>query len=310
MSLTPQYKKWLKAKFKNRILFDEPISLHTSFKTGGNADAYIYPKNTQEIVVLIKSAKKNNIPFFIKGGGTNLLVKDKGIRGVTIDLQKHLNKILIEKNSPQKVNIAAMAGAKIATLTRIALKYGLQGFEFAYGIPGTIGGAIYGNAGTKLGAVENILNNVDIIDQNGKMKKIEKKQIDFSYRKTSFQEHKQPIIIKSSLSLSIGEPNKVKKNAKQIIKDRKKNQPSTEYCAGCFFKNPAGKKSAGALIELAGLKGKILQGAAVSEKHANFIINRSNATAQQILNLAELVKNRVKEIFSIELQFEVKIVGE
>ena len=310
MNITSQYKKQLKAKFKNRALFDEPMTLHTSFKIGGNADAYIYPKNTLEIVEIIKSAKKNNIPFFIKGSGTNLLVKDKGIRGITIDLQKHLNKITIEQKSPQKIDITAMAGAKIANLTRIALKYGLQGFEFAYGIPGTIGGAIYGNAGTKLGAIQNILNNVHIIDENGEIKKIEKKEIDFSYRKTTFKKHKQPVIIKSSLSLNISDIQKVKKNAVQIIKDRKKKQPIAKYCAGCFFKNPAEEKTAGALIELAGLKGKILQQASVSEKHANFIINRSNATARQILNLAELVKNRVKEIFSIELQFEVKIVGE
>jgi len=310
MSLTSQYKKCLQTKFKNRALFDEPMSLHTSFKIGGNADAYIYPKNIREIAELVKFVKKENIPFFIKGGGSNLLVKDKGIRGVTIDLQKYFNTISIAKKRAKTVNITAMAGVKIATLTSVALKYGLRGFEFAYGIPGTIGGAIYGNAGTGLGSVEKILNNVIIVDENGEIKKIEKKEMDFSYRKTSFKNYNSPIIVESSLSFSVGEPNEVKKNAGQIIKERKKKQPLTEYCAGCFFKNPEGEKSAGALIELAGLKGKILENAAISEKHANFIINRSNATARQILNLAELIRNRVKKKFSIELQLEVKIVGD
>ncbi len=225
MSLTSQYEKWLQTKFKSRVLFDEPMSLHTSFKIGGNADAYIYPKNIREIAELIKFVRKHNIPFFIKGGGTNLLVKDKGIRGVTIDLQKCCNEISIEKKSPKTVNITAMAGAKIATLTRIALKYGLQGFEFAYGIPGTIGGAIYGNAGTGLGAIEKILNNVSIIDENGEIKKIEKKEIDFFYRKTSFKNYNRPIIVENSLSFSVGEHSEIKKNAEQIIKERKKNNP-------------------------------------------------------------------------------------
>lgn len=304
------HKKWLEKKFRDRALFDEPMSLHTSFRVGGNADAYICPRNTEELTELIKWAQNNQTAYFIKGGGTNLLVKDKGIRGITIDLKKHFNEIDIKKKDGKKADITAMAGAKIASLCNIAIKYGFEGFEFAYGIPGTIGGAVSGNAGTAIGTIQNILNEIDILTQDCRIKRAVKEDINFSYRNLSVKEQPHPIIIKSFFTLNISEPHKVKKKAAEIIRERKKKQPTGSFCAGSFFKNPACGRPAGALIELAGLKGEIIGDAMISEKHANFIINRSNATAAQILELAELVKNRVKERFSINLEFEVKIVGE
>ena len=310
MYLSQEHRKWLKEKFKENVLFDEPMFLHTSFRIGGNADAYIEPENIEKLIDLIKWSNRKKINRFIKGDGTNLLIKDSGIRGITIDTTKYLDQVRIEKKSDKEVIIRAMAGLKTGNLCNFAIKHGYKGIEFAYGMPGTIGGLIRGNAGTSLGSIENILKKLIIITKTGEIKTIKKKDMNFSYRNFSFKKDKNPIIVKSFLKLDISEPEKIKKDAERILANRKRSQPLGSLCAGCFFKNPAYGKSAGALIELTGLKGKRIGDAQVSKKHANFIINRSNANAVEILELARIVRNEVKEQFAVELELEVKIVGE
>jgi UDP-N-acetylmuramate dehydrogenase len=306
--------KWLKNHFKDNVKFDEPMSKHTHFKVGGPAEAFIAPESREDLIQLVTWADRKGIPLLIIGNGSNLLVKDSGIRGIVVVLAKCPNKISIKAKKNREVFVTAPAGAKLLELCSFAIKSGLGGMSYAIGIPGTVGGAITMNAGTARGSTGDVIDNVLILLPNGKTERIKKTDLDFSYRNLSFRKNtnvcKGPtILLEGSFRLYPFDASILKEEAEAILRMRNKKQPVSFPSAGSFFKNPKHGKAAGRLIELAGLKGKKIGGAQVSEKHANFIINTGGASASDILGLMEFVKESVFKTFNIDLEPEVKIVG-
>ncbi|MDY6790946.1 MAG: UDP-N-acetylmuramate dehydrogenase [Thermodesulfobacteriota bacterium] len=305
---------WLASRFKDRAKFDEPMSRHTHFKVGGPADAFVAPENREDLAQLVVWAGSKGIPWLIVGDGTNLLVKDHGIRGIVVVLTKCTEKISKKAENKREVFITAPAGVKLQELCSFAIKRGLGGMKYAVGIPGSVGGAISMNAGTAYGSTADVLDDVLIMLPDGQTRGINKIEIDFSYRNLSFRKNigtdkDRAIILEGSFRLYPFDSATLEKEAQEILRMRKKKQPINLPSAGSFFKNPPQGKSAGRLIEQAGLKGKIIGGAQVSPKHANFIINTERASASDILRLMEFVQQTVFKTFNIELEPEVKIVG-
>ena len=315
MLLNTDSKKWLKSRFKINVKFDEPLSAHTSFRVGGPAAAYVVPKKQKDLFELITWLKERKYPFLIIGAGTNLLVKDEGLPGIVIGLQRCLNRILIKENLKDTVTVKAMAGAKLGRLCWFALKHGLEGMNFALGIPGTVGGGIMMNAGTTYGWMEGVLEAITVLFPSGNMASIGRDKLDFSYRALSWEKEDprynlgRPIIVDGCFNLNKADSQKLRDEAETLLKTREKKQPTTRPSAGCFFKNPVSGRTAGELIEKAGLKGRRIGGAEVSTKHANFIINTGKATAADILALMELIQETVLKKYNIQLDTEVKIVG-
>lgn len=315
MSLNADSKMWLKNRFKKNVKFDEPMAAHTSFKVGGPSAAYVFPENQADLTELIMWSQAKKYPYLIIGAGTNLLVRDEGLSGIVINLRRCLNRISIQSKAEDKVVVQAMAGAKLSRLCSFAINKGLKGMNFALGIPGTIGGAIMMNAGTAYGWMEGVLAAITVLLPTGKMTSVGRKKLDFSYRTLSWEKGNPrcnlgwPVILDGRFNLYPADSQKLKAEAETILKMRKNKQPTAMPSAGCFFKNPLSGKTAGELIEMAGLKGKRIGGAEVSIKHANFIINTGEATATDILALMECIQDAVSAKFNIQLETEVKIVG-
>jgi UDP-N-acetylmuramate dehydrogenase len=315
MFLDDKAKKWLTTHFKENVTFGEPMSRHTSLRVGGPSEAYVVPESRQELIALVKWSCENGFPYLIVGDGTNLLVKDRGIPGIVIALKKCLNEISIRSEETDGVMVRAMAGARLSALCAFALKKGFKGLNFALGIPGTVGAAIMMNAGTAYGWMASALNAVTVLMSSGNLQSVKREALTFSYRKLSWAPGDsrnnlgRPVIIEGDFSLFPADPKQLKKEADTILKDRKKKQPTAMPSAGCFFKNPETGKTAGELIDLAGFKGHKLGGAAVSSRHANFIINKGNASAADIITLMELIQKTVAEKFNIKMEAEVNIVG-
>jgi UDP-N-acetylmuramate dehydrogenase len=274
------------------------------------------PEKPEELVDLIRWSCKKNIPYFVIGDGTNLLVKDGGISGIVIVLTKCLKSITKRNTVRDSIIVTALAGAKMQTLCSFAIKNGLKGMNFAIGIPGTVGGGIMMNAGTAHGSIKDVLDSIKILMPDGNTKIIIKENLNFDYRKLSLKDtikevyKRQPIIIGGCFCLHSSDPKELQKDAEKILKARKERQPSGLPSAGCFFKNPLSGRTAGELIDLAELKGRSIGGAEISLKHANFIINRGGASAADMLALIELVQETVSKKFNINLEPEVRIVGQ
>jgi UDP-N-acetylmuramate dehydrogenase len=315
MPLDREAKNWLKHRFGQHVKFDEPMSKHTYFRIGGTADAYLVPPSRKDFVELIQWAKQRQQPYLVIGDGTNLLVRDAGIRGLVIALTKCLNHITCTEWRKKKAVVSAMAGAKLQALCKFAIKSGLAGMNFAIGIPGTVGGGIMMNAGTARGSMGDVLDSIEVLLPDGQTVRIGKEKLEFKYRNLSLKKggglaaEGKPIILEGRFQLRHSDAGYLKREAQELLNIRKKTQPTNYPCAGCFFKNPPAGKTAGELIELAGLKGKRIGGAEVSTKHANYIINSGNATAGDVIALMEMVQKIVSQTFNIELKPEVKIVG-
>ncbi len=317
-------KEFLKNISAGNVRFDEPMSRHTSLRVGGPADFFAEPDSLETLVDIVKWTSAKSIPYLIIGGGSNLLVRDNGIRGLVISLKKCLNCITDSRRNEGFVEVSAGAGVKLQRLCFFAINKGLEGMNFALGIPGSVGGAIVMNAGTEHGFMEKVLDSVNVLMPDGKMEKIDKTNIDFRYRefawklehnkgplnRSSNQSSNRSIIISGNFLLTCNEPAKLKKEAEAMLGARNRKQPTDLPSAGCFFRNPQSGMTAGELIDRAGLKGKIVGGALISMKHANFIINRDNASAADIIALMEEAQERVGKHFNIFLEPEVKIVGE
>ncbi|MBW2219744.1 MAG: UDP-N-acetylmuramate dehydrogenase [Deltaproteobacteria bacterium] len=315
MALDSNIRSWLTDIFGANVKFDEAMSRHTTLRIGGPADAYVTPEEPEDLILLIKKCREGNIPYMVIGGGSNLLVLDSGIRGIVIGLTKCLNKICQADIGKEKVSVKAMSGARMSTLCTYAIKHGLAGMNFALGIPGSVGGGIIMNAGTAEGSMEDVLASIEVLLPTGETRVYQKNSLGFSYRKLSFEkvgkefESQRLLIMNGSFTLSLSEPNLLKGEAKAILKGRREKQPFNCANAGCFFKNPAEGKGAGRLIELAGLKGIRKGDLEVSNKHANFIINRGKATASDILELTDMIRDTVFKKFNVKLETEVKVVG-
>ena len=287
---------------ESNVLVDEPMKNHTSFKVGGPADILVIPGDYEEVRKLIKKCKEKMLPFFIIGNGSNLLVRDGGIRGVVIKLTA-LNSIEVQGNK-----LVAQSGALLSDVSALALNKGLTGFEFACGIPGCVGGAVAMNAGAYIGEIKNVIDNALVIDNDGNMKRLNLQELDLSYRNSIILKQGYTVL-EAVFNLRPGVFEEIKKIIDDLQGRRTDKQPLEYPSAGSTFKRPEGY-FAGKLIEDSNLKGVSIGGAQVSNKHSGFIINTGNATAKDILNLITYVQKTVFDKFGVELHTEVRVIGE
>lgn len=280
---------------------NEPMCQHTSFKTGGNADVFVNVCSTGQLSQVLKELNKQSLPFFVIGKGSNLLVSDKGIEGAVISLSG-LDKITVEGDS-----ITAEAGASLAAVCVAALKNSLTGLEALYGIPASVGGALYMNAGAYGGEISQVVESACFADENGEIGKIEVSDMCLGYRTSIFKKQKM-IITSVTFKLKKGDCDEIRCAMDDFMSRRKEKQPLEYPSAGSTFKRPEGH-FAGALIEKNGLKGKSVGGAKVSEKHAGFLINYDNAKSDDVKALMKIVADTVFEADGVKLEPEVIFVG-
>lgn len=310
----PTFRAAISERVTGTVSFDEPMAAHTWFRVGGPADVFVVPESADELIGLVKWLAAEAVPYFIIGGGSNLLVRDKGIRGVVIDMAAAIKGISVIAERSVSTIVRAMAGENLNRLCRFAIEKGLAGLNFAVGIPGTVGGAIMMNAGTAEGAIESVLTRATVLFPDGRVEALSHSQLKFQYRGLALPQSQDPlqspVVMDGSFQLYPTDSQVLAAEADGLLKQRRERQPGGGASAGCFFKNPANGEPAGALIEQAGMKGVKQGGAQVSEAHANFILNRNKATAEDILSLMGKVQAAVYEKFQVELQPEVRIVGD
>ena len=297
------YKESLNILDEENIKVDEPMKKHISFKVGGPADFLVKPKTEEELRNVVEFAKKENVPFIVIGNGSNLLVKDGGIRGIVIELSDNFNNYEIDGNI-----IKAQSGALLAIIGRNAMKNSLTGFEFAAGIPGTLGGALAMNAGAYGGEMKQVVKTVRLMDRDGNIFELSNEEMEFEYRK-SLLSRKDYIVLSAVIELQPGNVEEIKEIMADYSNRRSTKQPLNFPSAGSTFKRPEGHFAA-KLIDDCGLRGLNLRGAQVSDKHCGFVINSGGATAKDILDLMFIVKSTVNAKFGIMLEEEVKILGE
>lgn len=279
-----------------------PMKMYSSFRTGGDASVMLYPKNEKSLFEAIKICKDLNIRPFILGNGTNILVSDKGIDNVVIHIGKGFDEIELVDDT----TIRCQTGCSLMKLCRFALEKGLTGLEFAYGIPGTVGGAMYMNAGAYDGEMKDVALSCDYITFDCEKGTLTGEEMGLSYRHSAFVDSDK-IIVSALLKLEKGSKTEIENKMSDLMSRRKDKQPIEYPSAGSTFKRPAGH-FAGKLIEDCGLRGKSIGGAQVSEKHCGFIINKNNATSDDILDLIDFVRDEVLEKTGVMLETEVKIV--
>ncbi len=284
-----------------QILIDSPMSSQTTFRAGGNADIIAFPSNAKALIRVLSEAKKADIPVIVLGNGSNVLVSDSGIRGVVIKMTSFVSDIHIDGTT-----VKCTAGTSLSKLCLTALKNGLSGLEFAYGIPGTVGGAVYMNAGAYGGEIKDVLKSVTHINPDFCEETVTKNKLNLGYRTSFYAKNPSYVITDIVFELKKGDKTEIKAKMDELMGKRKDKQPLEFPSAGSTFKRPEGY-FAGALIEQCGLKGYSIGGAQVSEKHAGFVINK-NGTADDILALIEYIKKTVKEQTGVELEPEVKIL--
>lgn len=288
---------------KDSILIDELMSRHTTFRVGGPADFFVTPKAKEEVRDVIRICKEAGMPYYIIGNGSNLLVSDAGYRGVIVQIYKEMNEVKVEGDL-----VKAQAGALLSGIAAKALGAELSGFEFASGIPGTIGGACVMNAGAYGGEMKDVLESVTVLTGEGKIIELGRNELELGYR-TSVIAKKGYIVLGAVLKLERGDGEKIKTYMDELKEKRVTKQPLEYPSAGSTFKRPEGY-FAGKLIEDAGLRGFQIGGAQVSEKHCGFVINRDHATAADIMELMRQVQIRVKENSGVDLEPEVKRLGD
>lgn len=279
---------------------NEPLKNHCSFKVGGPADLFYELKNIEELPPLVIFAEENSCPYKIIGWGTNILFTDKGFRGLII-------KNITNQYAVNDDEISADSGVILAQIIRFSIDSNLSGLEYFYGLPGTIGGAIYGNAGVPGTEIGSFVKNLTLFNASDGMREVSSNEITFSYRHSSLQQT-HDIVLRVILKLNPAPKNPPQELIKRINEIRRGKQP-TGYSAGSFFKNPSPDKPAGYLIDRAGLKGYAIGGAQISSKHANFFINLGRATSGDILQLMKFAQQKVQKEFGIFLEPEVKIIG-
>lgn len=286
-----------------RILLKEPMKNHTSFRIGGPADMLVLPKSKNEVVHILNTGNELSIPVFVMGNGSNLLVRDKGIRGIVLKISDNYSNVHID--GP---NIKAQSGILMSSISRMAVKNGLKGLEFASGIPGTLGGAVTMNAGAYGGEIKDTIKSVVSIDNMGKDHLLDLKGLEFGYRTSCIQANKL-IVLEVNLELEYGDREQSKEIMADLARRRREKQPLTYPSAGSTFKRPVGYY-AGKLIQDCGLKGLRVGDAQISELHAGFIINLGNATAKDVIELIESVQTIIFDKYGVEMIPEVRVLGE
>ena len=281
----------------------EPMSRHTSFSIGGPADVFVQPATKEEIKNAISCAKEAGVPFFVMGNGSNLLVSDEGFRGMIIQIGKNFQEI-----SVQDTVVEVQAGALLSRTARTALNEELTGFEFAAGIPGSVGGAVAMNAGAYGGEIKDVLLDAEVLTQDGEFLTLTGEELELSYRHSCIFE-KGYVVLSARFKFSRGNAEEIRARMDELARARREKQPLEFPSAGSTFKRPEGY-FAGKLIDDCGLRGLTLRGAQVSEKHCGFVVNIGDATAKDILDLMYIVKSTVLNKFGVTLEEEVKILGE
>ena len=297
------YEALVKVLDEDQIKPEEPMKNHVTFRVGGPADFFVTPKNYEELSGVLKCCAKYEMPCYIMGNGSNLLVSDQGYRGVVIQLFRQLNDIQCEGNV-----IRAQAGALLSAVANRALEEKLTGFEFAAGIPGTLGGACVMNAGAYGGEMKDVLKSVTVLTREGERITLQKNELELGYR-TSIIAKKDYIVLEAEIELEVGDAEEIKAVMDDLKERRTTKQPLEYPSAGSTFKRPDGY-FAGKLIQESGLQGFQVGGAQVSEKHCGFVINKDQATAADIAELIRQVQDRVEEKFGVRLETEVKRLGE
>jgi UDP-N-acetylmuramate dehydrogenase len=295
---------------RGEVRRDEPMSAHTSFRIGGNADLLVFPADRQDLVVLLEEVERRDLRYTVLGGGTNLLVRDGGIRGIVISLARlHAVRVTREYRSVGGAFavVQAEAGLPLPKLLSFCQDRGLTGLEFAVGIPGTVGGAVCMNAGTAQGEIGDLIDSVTMLTGDRTLAVRNRDELGFGYRTATVPAGS--VVVEAKLILRLGERDLIRARMKELMDKRKAHQPWGLPNAGSVFKNPQ-DEAAGRLIETASLKGLTIGRAQVSEKHANFIVNLGGASAADVLRLMEIVRNRVLEVHKIRLEPEIKIIGE
>lgn len=285
------------------VLIDEPMKKHTTFRIGGSADYYVLPKTIEEVQQVVEACKEAEIPYYVLGNGSNLLVSDKGYRGVIIQLYRNLNQIEVEGTK-----IRAQVGALLSQIAGEALRHCLTGFEFAAGIPGTLGGAVVMNAGAYGGEMKDVLQEVTALSKDGEIKVLSREELNLGYR-TSVIGREGYIALEAVIALKEGKEETIRATMEDLKERRTTKQPLEYPSAGSTFKRPEGH-FAGKLIQDTGLRGFSVGGAQVSEKHCGFVINKDNATAQDVIELMKEVSDRVEAKFGVPLEPEVKKLGD
>ena len=285
---------------------NEPLARHTTFRIGGPADLWIEAKQISELVGGAGQARQNDVPVIILGNGSNVLVLDKGIRGLVI--KNECDGVELKVTQPERAILHVESGASLPLVANRFARLGWSGLEWAIGVPGTVGGAVVGNAGAHGGSIADRLLAATILDENGTVHELPKGELGFGYRQSRFKHSRREIILTADFALSRSSAQECIVRMNEYTAHRRRTQP-TDASIGSMFKNPAGD-FAGRLIEQAGLKGTRSGNVEVSPVHANFFVNHGGATAKDVLRLIETVRTRVRERFGIELELEIEIVGE
>ena len=287
----------------DNVVSDEPMRKHTTFRIGGNADIFVRPESKEQIAEILRLCREQDVPYFILGNGSNLLVGDRGFRGVVINIMDNMNDITVDGGI-----IKAQAGAMLIKVSRAARDNSLTGLEFASGIPGTIGGAIYMNAGAYGGEMKDVVTKVTAMDAEGEIYTFGTDELEFSYRHSVIQQ-RDLIVLDVTMELAAGDQKIIDDRMSELAVARRTKQPLEYPSAGSTFKRPEGY-FAGKLIMDAGLRGYRVGDAQVSEKHCGFVVNRGNATADDVIKLIDDVKAKVSEEYDVVLEPEVRMIGE
>ena len=294
---------YIMRKYPEIAYLNEPLKKHSTFGIGGYAKVFLLPNNKQQIKEILRYSKKNNIKIFFIGSGSNLLFSDDGFDGIIISLKKTFKNLEIDESG----RIVAGSGVILVKMVTKAINKNIKGLETLSGVPGTLGGALYMNAGAYGSEISNYFISAKFLDMNGDEFIIKNKDVAFSYRKSNFP--KDCILTEAEFKCKIGDLGKIKENKNKFSKSRKNSQPLQYRSAGSIFKNPSSDMAAGYLIDQSGLKGTKKGDALISEKHANFIVNLGSASSEDVIYLIKLIKDKVLEKFKITLELEIKLIG-
>ena len=297
------YRQFCSLAGEQQVRREEPMSRHTTFRIGGPADYFICPDTAEQIRQILEICRAEDIPWFILGNGSNLLVSDQGYRGVVIQIYKNFQNIEVQGET-----LKVQAGALLSGIASRALQVGLAGMEFASGIPGTLGGAVVMNAGAYGGEMKDVLEEAFLLDQEGSMLTLKTEELEMGYR-TSRVKKEGMIVLGASLKLQRGDREAIRGRMEELKEQRCSKQPLEYPSAGSTFKRPEGY-FAGKLIMDAGLRGFTVGGAQVSEKHCGFVINRGGATAEDVRTLIQKVQEKVWEQFQVRLEPEIRFLGD
>ncbi len=297
------YNKLITIVDEENVLINESMSKHTTFRIGGNADYYVSVQNVKSLREIVDLCKEKVVSYYIIGNGSNLLVADRGVRGIVIQIGNQMNCVTVEGTK-----VIAQAGTLLSKVAKVAQNHCLTGFEFAGGIPGTIGGAVRMNAGAYGGEMKDVLKAATVMDEKGNLQTLPIEELELGYR-TSIVSKKQYIVVEVELELEVGDAEKIAARMDELKLQRTTKQPLEFPSGGSTFKRPEGYFAA-KLIDDAGLRGFQVGGAQVSEKHCGFVINTGGATAQDVLDLTEQVADKVEALFGVRLEMEIRKIGE